>query len=83
MFHSTLKLFSCKAAIGQLYSKEISESPIIVYELGDNLFDEFVKEMMQPKNEKSIFDPIKISSVKTLTSSNKLLKVKAHNKFIE
>ena len=32
---------------GQLYSKEISESLIKVEQLGNNLFDEFVKERMQ------------------------------------
>ena len=50
---------------GQLYSKEIFESPIAAEQLGNNLFDEFVKERMQPESEKSIFDPIKRSSVKT------------------
>ena len=43
----------------------------------------FVKERMQPDREKSIFDLIKRSSNKTFASSNKSLKLKAHNKVIE
>ena len=38
---------------------------------------------MQSESEKSIFDPIKRSSVKTFTSSNKPLKLKVHDKVIE
>ena len=67
----------------QLYSKEIFESLIAVEQLGNNLFDEFVKGRMQPETEKSFFDPAKRSSVKTFTSSNKPLKLKVHDKVIE
>ena len=68
---------------GELYSKEIFESLIVVEQLGNNLSDEFVKERMQPENEKSIFGPIKRSSVKTFTSSNKSLKLKVDDKVID
>ena len=52
-------------------------------QLGNNLFDEFVKERMQPENGKSIFDPITRSSIETFTSSDNPLKLKAHDKVIE
>ena len=52
-------------------------------QLGNNLFDEFVKERMQPENRKSIFDLIKRSSIKTFTSSTNPLKLKAHDKINE
>ena len=63
---------------GQLYSKETFESLIAVEQLGNNLLDEFVKERMQPESEKSIFDPIRRSSVKIFP-----LKLKVYNKVIE
>ena len=63
---------------GQLYSKEIIESFVTVEQLGNNLFDEFIKEM-QPESEESIFNAIKTSSVRTFTSSNKPLKLKVHD----
>ena len=47
---------------GQLYSNEIFESLISVEQLGNNLFDEFAMERMQPKSEESIFDPTKTKS---------------------
>ena len=68
---------------GQLFSKEIFESLISVEQLVNNLFDEFVKERMQSESGKSIFDPIKRSSVKTFTSSNKSLKLKVDDKVID
>ena len=68
---------------GQLYLKEVFASLITVEPLGNNLFDEFVKERMQPESEKVIFDPIKSSSVKECTSSSKPLKFKVHNKVFE
>ena len=52
-------------------------------QLGNNLFDEFVKERMQPENRKSIFDLIKRSSIKTFTSSTNPLKLKARDKINE
>ena len=48
-------------------------------QLGDNLFHEVIKERMQPE----FVDPIKRSTVKTFTASNKPLKLKAHSKVIE
>ena len=54
----------------------IFESLIAFEQLGNNLFDEIIKEKMQPK----YFDPIKIFTVKTF---NKPLKLKVHNKVIE
>ena len=57
----------------------IFESLIAFEQLGNNLFDEIIKERMQPK----YFDPMKISTVKTFTSSNKPLKLKVYNNVIE
>ena len=47
--------------------------------MGNNLSDEIIKQRMQAE----FFDPIKRSTVKTITLSNKPLKLKVHNKVIE
>ena len=76
--HSTMKLFSCKISSQGSYT--LKKYLRVSLQLGNNLFDEFFKEKMQPESEKSIFDPMKGTSVKTFTWSHKPLNLKVHDK---